>query len=95
MAATVLSRQKPVARKPPSKRVSAIPRRVLSALGLKEPVVGVFRYRNRPHYGVAYRDEEGRRCSRAFSFAGGGDEAAAYAQAVRFRRKTLRGKVRR
>ena len=89
MAATVLSRQKPAA----SKRVSTIPRWVLNALNLKQPVIGVFRHKNRPHYGVAYRDEEGRRCSRAFSFADGRDEAAAYAHAVKFRRKTLRGKV--
>ena len=91
--AAVVALQKPAARKLPSKRVSTIPRRVLNALGLKEAVVGVFRHKNRPHYGVAYRDEEGRRCSRAFSFADGGDEAAAYARAVKFCRKTLRRKV--
>lgn len=73
--------------------MSTIPRRVLNALSLKQPVVGVFRHKNRPHYGVAYRDEEGRRCSRAFSFADGGDETAAYAQAVKFRRKTLRRRI--
>ena len=93
--AAVVARQKPAARKLPTKRVSTIPRRVLSALGLKEPVVGVFRHKNRPHYGVAYRDEEGRRCSRAFSFADGGDEAVAYAQAVEFRKRTLRREVKR
>ena len=91
--ATVVPRQKSAQRKLPSKRVSPIPRRVLNALRLKQPVVGVFRHKNRPHYGVAYRDEEGRRCSRAFSFADGGDEAAAYAQAVKFRQRTLRGNV--
>lgn len=93
--ATVVAK-KTSTKKPPSiKRASPIPRRVLNALELRQPVVGVFRHKNRPHYGVAYTDENGRRCSRAFSFAHGGDEAAAYAQAVKFRRKTLRAKARR
>ena len=54
--AAVVFHQKPAARKLASKRVSPIPRRVLNALNLKQPVVGVFRHKNRPHYGVAYRD---------------------------------------
>ena len=59
--AALVPRQKPAARNLPNKPVSVIPRRVLNALSLKQPVVGVFRRKNRQHYGVAYRDEEGRR----------------------------------
>ena len=73
----------------PNKRACPIPRRVLSALGLKQPVVGVFRHRSRPHYAVAYNDEHGRRCSRTFSFHVDGDEAGAYRQAVDFRATCL------
>ena len=91
--AAVVVKKSPTKKQPLTKRVSPIPRRVLSALGFDQPVPGVFRHKNRPHYGVAYRDAEGRRCSRAFSFAEDGDEAAAYARAVKFRRKTLRGKI--
>ena len=91
----VAAKKKPSHKQPSIKRVSPIPRRVLNALNLQQPVVGVFRHKNRPHYGVAYTDENGRRCSRVFSFARGGDEALAYAQAVKFRQRTLRTKARR
>ena len=93
--AVAVAKKRPTKKQPSIKRASPIPRRVLNALELRQPVVGVFRHKNRPHYGVAYTDEDGRRCSRAFSFARGGDEAVAYAQAVKFRQKTLRTKARR
>lgn len=82
-------------KKVPAKRVSGIPPRVLAALGLDEPVTGVFRHPNRPHFGVAYTDESGHRCSRAFSFRNEEEEVAAYAKAMKFRKKTVRESLKR
>ncbi|MEO5720361.1 MAG: hypothetical protein ABIR71_02695 [Chthoniobacterales bacterium] len=75
----------------PDKRLNIIPKRVLKALGLEEPVVGVFRPTGRNHYSVTYTDRDGRKRSRAFSWRHRDEEVAAYAKAAAFRKKTLRG----
>ena len=76
----------------PSKRNNLVPRRILQALGLTEPVVGVFRPRRGDHYSVTYTDRTGRKRTRAFSWRDG-DEPGAYAKAIAFRNKALRGRV--
>ena len=76
-------------RKLPKKRINLVPRRVLQALGLSEPVVGVFRPRGRKHYAVIYTDRTGRKRSRVFSWTRQG-EIEAYVQAVALRNKVLR-----
>ncbi len=73
----------------PNKRRNPVPRRVLQALGLSEPVVGVFRPHGRRHYSVLYTDRHGRKCTRAFSWKHQ-DEIEAYAQAIALRNKALR-----
>ncbi len=73
----------------PGKRLNPVPRRVLKALGLSEPVVGVFRPHGRQHYSVVYTDRAGRKCTRAFSWTHQ-DETEAYAQAIALRNKDLR-----
>lgn len=75
----------------PSKRLNPVPRRVLQALGLTEPVVGVFRPHGRRHYSVVYTDRSGRKCTRAFSW-NHQDEIEAYAQAIALRKKVLRAR---
>lgn len=74
----------------PSKRLNPVPRRVLQALGLSEPVVGVFRPRGRGHYAVVYLDRTGRKRTRAFSWTEPEEEIEAYAQAVALRHADLR-----
>ena len=74
----------------PDKRLNLIPRSVLKALGLSKPVVGVFRPARRNHYAVNYTGREGRLHSRTFPWREG-SETAAYARAVAFRKKTMRG----
>jgi hypothetical protein len=74
----------------PSKRINVIPRRILVALGLSQPVIGVFRHPQKQAYGVAYIDKTGRRRSRSFSWSSDG-EVAAYAEAVAFRKQSIRG----
>lgn len=74
----------------PSKRKKSIPRRLLTALNLTVPVVGVFRYPERHFYQVSYRDRRGDLRSRTFSWFSGKDEIAAYAAAIRFRKKQTR-----
>ena len=77
----------------PDKRLNKIPRRVLAALKLTQPVVGVFRHPNRAMYQVSYK-EQGRQRNRAFSWGGEISEAEAYATAITFRKKTIRNKLR-
>ena len=72
----------------PDKRLNPIPRRVLAALGLKEPVPGVFRRRQQDAYSVTYK-ERGRPRTRQFSYTAR-PEVEAYAAAVRFRRLKTR-----
>jgi hypothetical protein len=75
----------------PSKRLNQVPRRVLQALGLSEPVVGVFRPRGRNHYSVTFPDRRtGRKRTRAFSWKEPGGEIEAYAQAIALRNRILR-----
>lgn len=76
----------------PSKRLNQVPPRVLKALGLTQPVVGVFRPRGRQHYSVTYTDRTGRKCTRAFSWKHQ-DETEAYAQAIALRNKDLRRRL--
>jgi hypothetical protein len=74
----------------PNKRKKGIPRRLLTALKLRAPVVGVFRYPERHFYQVSYRDRAGRLRSRTFSWFGRTDELKAYAAAVKFRKQTAK-----
>ena len=71
----------------PDKRRNKIPRRILRALQLSRPVVGVFRYGRRKFYQVTYR-ESGRQRSATFSWQGD-DELDAYRTAIEFRKLTL------
>jgi hypothetical protein len=77
----------------PDKRRNPVPRRVLQALGLTAPVVGVFRPRGRGHYSVIYADRTGRKRTRVFSFRDPEEEIAAYAEAIALRQKSLRGRA--
>ena len=79
-------------KKVPSKRVNTVPRQVLNELGLSEPVVGVFRPAGRGHYTVIYFDRQGEKRTRAFSWKKE-SETAAYAKAVAWRKRALRGKA--
>ncbi len=72
----------------PPKRLNPIPRRVLTAVGLTRPVVGVFRHAKRSMYQVGYR-EEGQARNRAFTWNEKRIEAEAYAAAVAFRKKMV------
>ena len=74
----------------PAKRQHEIPPRVLKALKLKQPVVGVTRYPKRC-YAVSYRDKARRIKTRTFSWRAPKDEVKAYAAAVEFRKKKLKG----
>ncbi len=74
----------------PAKRQNTIPPKVLAALGLKEPVVGVFRHPSKQSYAVGFLDEERRVSSRSFSFRDTEDEAAVYKQAIKFRKQTIK-----
>jgi hypothetical protein len=73
----------------PNKRKNLIPRRLLTALGLKKPIVGVSRHPNRRLFQVSYRSANGRLHSRSFSWADLAGEIKAYAAAVRFRKHLL------
>ncbi len=75
----------------PAKRKNPIARRLLTALGLKKAVVGVSLHPERRLYQVAFRSRNGRQKSRSFHWSNGREEIAAYAAAVRFRKKKLRG----
>lgn len=74
-------------REMPDKRLNKIPRRILRALDLTKPVVGVFRYGRRKFYQVNYR-EKGRQRYAVFSWIGE-DEADAYRAAIEFRKLTI------
>jgi hypothetical protein len=73
----------------PDKRKNVIPRRLLAALNLERPVVGVFRHPKRRFYQVSYRDSDGRLRSRTFGWADREAEIEAYAAAVKFRNACL------
>ena len=73
----------------PDKRLNKIPRPILAALGLTNPVVGVFRRGARAMYTVSYR-ERGRLRSKAFGWKDAG-EVEAYAAALAFRRQMMSG----
>jgi hypothetical protein len=73
----------------PPKRQHEIPRRVLKALNLKQPVVGVTRYPKRC-YAVSYRDKARRIKTRTFSWRTPKDETKAYAAAVQFRKTKVK-----
>jgi hypothetical protein len=74
----------------PAKRKNAIARRVLTALGLKQPVVGVSYHPRRNLFQVSYSARNGRMRGRSFHWSSRGGEIAAYAAAVRFRKGLLR-----
>ena len=79
----------------PNKRRKPIPKKILTAVGLKKPAVGVFRYAKRQHYYVSYRDHKRAVRSRAFSWSDPKGEVAAYAAALKFRRQAVgKGKAR-
>jgi hypothetical protein len=71
----------------PNKRSQPIPARILSKLHLKQPVVGVSRYETRRFYSVTYHGAKGRTRVRTFSWRDPKGELAAYAAAIKFRRK--------
>jgi hypothetical protein len=73
----------------PPKRRHEVPGRVLAALKLKQPIVGVTRYPKRC-YAVSYRNKANKIKTRTFSWRTPKDEIAAYAAAVRFRKQKLR-----
>ena len=77
----------------PGKRTNPIPSKVLSSLGLTAPVVGVFRHPDKQCYAVSFRNEDQRPGTQAFSFRSTEDEVSAYAEAVKFRKKTLRASL--
>ena len=70
----------------PDKRKRKIPRKVLAAVGLKKPVVGVSRSPERRFYQVAYRNRGGKPRARTFSWSDYKGELGAYAAAMKFRR---------
>jgi hypothetical protein len=74
----------------PNKRKNKIAPRLLSALGLKNPVVGVSNHRRRKMFQVSHRAKNGRMKTMGFSWSTPKEEIAAYAAAVRFRKKLLR-----
>jgi hypothetical protein len=76
----------------PGKRKNVIARRLLTALGLTKPVVGVSYHRGRSLFQVSYRSRNGRWRTRAFPWSDGREEIAAYAAAVKFRKDLLKGK---
>jgi hypothetical protein len=71
----------------PNKRSQPIPARILSKLRLKQPVVGVSRYETRRFYSVTYHGAKGRTRVRTFSWRDPKGELAAYAAAIKFRRR--------
>ena len=73
----------------PPKRRHEVPRRVLTALRLKQPIVGVTRYPKRC-YAVSYRNKANQIKTKTFSWRAPKDEVAAYSAAVEFRKKKLR-----
>ena len=77
----------------PSKRTNLIPSKVLSSLGLNTPVVGVFRHPKKQCYAVSYLTEDRRPGTQAFRFRSTADEIVAYADAIKFRKKTLRASL--
>ena len=74
----------------PNKRKNTIAPRLLKAIGLTKPVVGVSNHRKRRMFQVSYRAKRGRMKTRGFSWSTAKGEVAAYAAAVRFRKKLLR-----
>ena len=73
----------------PSKRINAIPRQVLAAVGRTEAVVGVSRTPSRSIYQVSFREKDKWK-GRAFGWGRMRTEADAYAAAVAFREQVVR-----
>lgn len=76
-------------RKVPAKRTQKIPPRIMSAMKIKQPIVGVYRH-PRLYYAVNWRDNKGNIKTRSFSWRETKNELAAYRQAVAFRKQKLR-----
>ena len=74
----------------PNKRKNPIPPRLLTALGLKKPMVGVSRHPSRQLFQVSYRGAKGVLRSRSFLWSNRAEEIRAYAAAVKFRKGLLR-----
>jgi hypothetical protein len=74
----------------PAKRKNAIGRKLLAALGLNKPTVGVSRHPKRNLYQVSYRSRGGWLHSRSFRWLRRDGEMKAYAAAVKFRKHLLR-----
>ncbi len=74
----------------PNKCKNVVAPRVLAALGLKKPVVGVSCHPNRSFFQVSYRGGNGRIRTRSFSWSNRDEEVAAYAAAARFRKSLLK-----
>jgi hypothetical protein len=72
----------------PPKRQHEIPPRILAALNLKQPIVGVTRYPKRC-YAVSYRNKARQIKTRTFSWRTPRDEVKAYGAAVKFRKEKL------
>ncbi len=73
----------------PSKRRHQVPPRVLAAVGLKQPMVGISRY-PKGCYAVCYRDQAKRMKTRTFPWRDGKGEIAAYKAAIQFRKAKLK-----
>jgi hypothetical protein len=71
------------------RRIHQIPARVLKALGLSEPIIGISRLPSRSVYRVDYHDATGRRRLRQFYFRVVPEEDA-YAAAIAFLQSLLK-----
>jgi hypothetical protein len=74
----------------PPKRKNRIAPKVLRALGLEKPVVGVSLHPRRSLFQVSYQSRGGRMRGKSFHWSSSGGEVAAYAAAVRFRKQWIR-----
>jgi hypothetical protein len=73
----------------PPKRNNPVPKKVLAAASLKQPLVGVHRNVRRQFYQVSYRDEDGTMRGMTFSWRTPEEEIEAYRMAVELRRSML------
>jgi hypothetical protein len=76
-------------RKLPPKRNNPVPPRVLAAVGLRQPAVGVFRHARRRFYQISYRDDDGTMRGMTFSWRTPEEEIEAYRTAVELRQAML------
>jgi hypothetical protein len=74
----------------PAKRKNVIGRKLLAALGLNKPVVGVSYHPRRRMFQVPYRSGNGRMRTQTFHWSTRGGEVAAYVAAAKFRRGLLK-----